>query len=417
VYKSILATASVFAVAGSAFLAAPAFADDLPTASDPGTPVSTSINDNAPDGDGGATIQTTDGQSYKADFDWNVPDNPNGAPYTTCDVSLFRDNGELAFSAPYPASQSKLTLQFGATELTGSPIVPGTTGLTIHYTCTNGTDTSAEQTLDSIAVPDVVPTKPTTANIAADGTDGLNIQYGGSKAIGVAQVEGYQVQIFSFGSPYLSVSYDDSGHRINGNSGPIRGFSRMGANALQGINGDFDNLPPGVYTIKVSGFNSIGLSDAKASTTEVVINGKAPATVRKANPNNLRGVATLAKADSAKITWKAPVSDAAHADVSRYVVSVSLNGKTVQSKTVAASTTSLTVNKLKAGTNYRVLVEAYGLNNASVHSSITFKTPKAAKAVKAPKAKKVVEKAKAAKAKAAKAKSVKGKKVVKTKRH
>lgn len=346
--KILLATAAGASLLAATLVSVPAHADELPgNVSDLPTATSTPV----------ATPE------YKADFNWTIPANDGGDPFTSCNVQFLREDGSIALEAPYPTSLRTLSFPFSATEMTNEPVVPGATTLSINYTCSNEAgDTSAEQTLVSDVVPDVVPTAPAIVNVNPANSSTLDIAYGGSETLGLAPLQGYQVVVLNgervITTAQTSVSLGDREVR----RASVRGASRMTTASVSASSTNPDgtlkstltDLPTGLYTVQVSGYNAVGLS---TSTTRTVLLQAAikPGTL-VVSPGKVQGLkASKITKSSATLSWKAPANKAAKT----YTVLVVDNKGKTKTYNVGAKTT-LKVTKLKKKAHYNVRIIAVG---------------------------------------------------------
>lgn len=351
--KILLATAAGASLLAATFVAIPAHADGMPT-------TSSTLENIAP-------AQKI--PEFKVDFNWNIPTNVLGAPYDTCNVQLIRADGSVANEAPFPASLPKLTYKLDAAEAHDANFTPGLSTLSLNYTCFNNAgDTSEVQRIDSVVIPDVVPTAPAYVDVVDPDALYPTVSFGGSETLGVAKLEGYKVDVTS-GNALVSSDYTS----VPNSS--VRGAARVQARtaniAASSLSTTLSNLPTGLYRVQVQGVNAVGLSET--TSTDVMIYAKASATTTQIVkvPGHVRTIKAKVTKSSATVTWKAPTNHAA----TNYSVKISGKGK-VKTYSVGTKTT-VNFTGLKKNTNYNVWVTAIGAqSNLTSLTASHFKTKK-----------------------------------------
>lgn len=369
--KIFLSAAAITSLAALSLVSIPAHADELPGNGDVPTATPTAL---AP----------TD---YKVNFNWSVPQNPNGDPYNTCDVKFLRADGSIALEAPYPTSVEKLSFSFNSSDVNDDSIVPGVTTLSLNYTCSNNEgDTSDEVSVDSAVIPDVAPTAPTYVNASPAGQGTLDIAYGGAEALGRASLEGYRLDVLAGKAVVQSIiSGDTSGGSMTlGTAGNNRTYvsgAKVSAKSVATtstkkygvLSTNFNGLPTGLYTVQVRAFNAVGLGDATQSREVLVQNTPKAATVLVVPGKVQSAKATKVTKSGATLTWKAPANNGAKS----YTVLV--GNKTYST----GAKTTLALSGLKAKTYYSVRIIAAGsMPSLTSTTSVSFTTAKAPAAVK-----------------------------------
>jgi hypothetical protein len=291
------------------------------------------------------TPQTApDGHQYERCKLWFILPSTNGAPQNTYMMGVDVPGSWTTYTVPLPSNSVDYAL------------TPGSTTLDQRVSCFDyGQTAGAEQTQPGALVPDIPPTQPTTADVAADGSD-VDATVGGSRALGVSPMQGYRTSLVDANGAVVTSAVI--------RAGAVRSASVSASGKPAGrVVHTFGHIKPGTYRLRVSSFNAIGTS-AVTESSVVHVTGRTAVSA----PRSVKARATASKV---QLRWKAPTR--AGSGIAKYRI-VLTRGTHHVTKTVSAKQHALTLKKLHSRTKYRVSVTAIDTAGHTGATQVRFTT-------------------------------------------